>query len=59
MEKRKSAHMVLMGKFEGKRPLGRSVSRLEDNIKTGLQGIKWAAWKGLIWLWTGTGCGLL
>jgi hypothetical protein len=43
MEKRKGAHRVLRGKREGKRPLGRSVSRWEDNIKTDLQGMKWAA----------------
>jgi len=40
MEKRKGAHRVLMGKLEGKRPIGRPVSRWEDNIKTDLQGMK-------------------
>ena len=30
-------HRVLMGKPEGKRPLGRSRRRWEDNIKTDLQ----------------------
>jgi hypothetical protein len=43
MENRKGAHRVLMGKLEGKRPLGRSVSRWEYNMKTNLQGMKWAA----------------
>jgi hypothetical protein len=43
MEKRKGAHSVLMGRLEGKRPLGRFWSRWEDKIKTDLQGMKWAA----------------
>ena len=30
-------HRVLVGKPEGKRPLGRSRHRLEDNIKMDLQ----------------------
>jgi len=37
MEKRKGAQRILMGKLEGKRTLGRSVSRWVDNIKTDLQ----------------------
>ena len=31
-------HRVLLGKSEGKRPLGRPRRRWEDNIKTDLQG---------------------
>ena len=31
------AHMVLVGKHEGKRPLGRPKCRWEDNIKMSLQ----------------------
>ena len=30
-------HRVLVGKPEGKRPLGRPIRRLEDNIKMDLQ----------------------
>jgi len=37
MGEMKGVYRVLMGKHEGKRPLGRPRSRLEDSIKTGLQ----------------------
>ena len=33
-------HRVLVGKPEGKRPLGRSRRRWEDNIKMGLQEVE-------------------
>jgi hypothetical protein len=33
----RSAYMVLLGKPEGKRPLGRQMHRWEDNIKMDLQ----------------------
>jgi hypothetical protein len=33
----RGVHRVLVGKSEGKRPLGRPRRRWEDNIKTGLQ----------------------
>ena len=35
MEEGKGVHKVLVGKPEGKRPLGRPRRRLEDNIKIG------------------------
>jgi hypothetical protein len=35
--RQKAAYRVLVGRFEGKRPLGRPRSRLEDNIKMDLQ----------------------
>jgi hypothetical protein len=44
---------------EGKRSLGRTRRRWEDNIKMGLQEVGWGAWTGLIWLRIGTGGGLL
>jgi hypothetical protein len=34
-------HMVLVGKPEGKRPLGRPSRRWEDNIKMDLQEVGW------------------
>jgi len=34
---RRGAYRVLVGKFEGKGPLGRSRLRWEDNIKTDLK----------------------
>ena len=37
MEERRGVHRVLVGKPEGKRPLGRPRSRWEDNIKMDLQ----------------------
>ena len=43
-----------MGKYEGKRPLGRPRIRWEKNIKMSLK--KWDGfWTGLIWLRIGTG----
>ena len=44
MEEGRDVHRVLVGKPEGKRPLGRPRSRWEDNIKMDLQEV-------------GTGCG--
>jgi hypothetical protein len=35
----KGVYRVLVGKPEGKRPLGRHGYRWEDNIKTNLQGV--------------------
>jgi len=37
MEKGRGVYRVLVGKPEGKRPLGRPRSRREDNIKMDLQ----------------------
>jgi hypothetical protein len=37
MRKDRRVHRVLVGKPEGKRPLGRQRRRLEDNIKIDLQ----------------------
>ena len=37
MEEGRGVHKVLVGKPEGKRPLGRSRRRREDNIKIDLQ----------------------
>jgi len=46
MVERRSVYRVLVGKPEGKRPLGRSRRRWEDNIKMDLQevgcgGVDW------------------
>jgi hypothetical protein len=38
---------VLVGNTEGKRPIGISMRRLEDNIKMNLQEVGWEAWKDL------------
>jgi hypothetical protein len=37
MGDRRGAYRILVGKPEGKRPLGRSRVRWEDNIKMGFQ----------------------
>ena len=37
MEEGRGVHKVLVGKPEGKRPLGRPRHRWEDNIKMGLE----------------------
>jgi hypothetical protein len=43
---RSDVHKILVGKYEGKRPLGRPRHRWEDNIKmvlkeTGMEGMDW------------------
>jgi hypothetical protein len=49
------AYRVLVGRPEGKRPLGRPRRRWEDDIKMNFK--KWIveAWTELIWLAIGTG----
>jgi len=54
-----SSIQVLVGKPEGKRPLGRLRSRWEDNIKMNLRGVGCGAWTGSIWLRIGRDGGLL
>jgi hypothetical protein len=53
------AYRILVGRPEGRIPLGRPRIRWEDNIKMDLQEVGWGAWTGLIWLRIGTGGGLL
>ena len=59
MEEGRSVHMVLVGKPEGKRPLGRPRRRWEDNIKMIFR--KWERVVGTGWSWLriGTGGGRL
>ena len=52
----RGVHGVLVGKPEGKRPLGRSRRRWEDNIKMDLQEVVETGWS---WLRIGTGGGHL
>ena len=47
MGERRSLYRVLVGKPEGKRPLGRPRSRWEDNIKMDLQEV--GCW-GMAWI---------
>jgi hypothetical protein len=51
---------VLVGKPEGKRPLGRPRRRWEDGIKMDLGAIDWeGVWSGFTWFRIGTIGGLL
>jgi len=50
MGEMREVHRVLVGKPEGKRPLGRRRRRLEDNIKMNLQEVGGGKWTGLICL---------
>ena len=56
---RNAANMVLVGKSEGKRSLGRQMCRRQYNIKMDLQEVGWWAWNELSWLRIGTGSRLL
>jgi len=58
MAERRGVYRVLVGKPEGKRPLGRPRPRWENNIKIFR---KWdvGVGTGLSWLRIGTGCGNL
>ena len=53
MGERQGIYRVLVGKPEGKRPLGRPRHRWEDNIKMDLWDV--GVWTGSSWLMVGTG----
>jgi len=53
----RGVHRMLVGKPEGKRPLGRPRHRWEDNIKMDLQEV--GGGRGWSWLRIGTGGGHL
>ena len=46
----KPGDKVLVGKLEGKRPLGRPRRRWEDNINMDLQEVGCGVWTGWSWL---------
>jgi hypothetical protein len=50
----RNVHRVLVGKPEGKRPLGKPRRRWEDGIKMDLGEIGWGVWSGFTWLRIGT-----
>jgi hypothetical protein len=52
-------YKVLVGKPEGKRPLGRPRCRWEDGSRMDLREIGLGVWIGFDWLRTGNGGGLL
>jgi hypothetical protein len=61
MEEERKVYKVLVGKPEGKRPLGRPKRRWGDGIRAGLGEIGWGVgvWSGLNWFRIGTGRELL
>jgi hypothetical protein len=60
MGKTRNAYRILVGKPEGKRPLGRPRPMCVDNIKIDLrERYDGVVWTGSIWLRIGTSGGLL
>jgi hypothetical protein len=61
MGETRNIYRILVGKPEGKRPLGRPRRRWVDDIKMDLRGIGWdgVVWTGWNWLRIGTSGGLL
>jgi hypothetical protein len=47
MGEMRNAYRILVGKHEGKRPLGRPRHRWEDNIKLDLREV---GWEGVDWM---------
>jgi hypothetical protein len=50
----RNLYRVLVGKPEGRRPLGRPRHRWEDGIRMDLEEIGWGVWNGFTWLRIGT-----
>jgi hypothetical protein len=59
MGERRGTYRVMVGKPEGRSPLGRPRRRWADDIKMNLQEVVWGTWNELIWLRIGTGGGHL
>jgi hypothetical protein len=59
MGESRGAYSVLVGKSEGKIPLGRPRHRWEDNIKIYVQEVVCEGWTASVWLRIGTSGGLL
>jgi hypothetical protein len=47
MDEKRNAYTILVGKPEGKRPLGRPIRRWADNVKIALREI---GWNGVDWI---------
>jgi hypothetical protein len=54
MEEGRGVYRVLVGKPEGKRQLGNSRRRWEDNIKMDFQDVRCGGWAGSVWLRIGS-----
>jgi hypothetical protein len=59
MGEERKVYKILVGKPEGKRPLGRPRRRWEEGIRINLMEIGWGVRIGFSWLRIGTGGGLL
>jgi hypothetical protein len=62
MGEKRNAYRLLVGKPEGKRPLGRPRRRWMANIRMDLGEVRWGdgvMWAGLVWLKIGTGAEFL
>jgi hypothetical protein len=59
MGERRILYRFLVGKIEGKRPLGRPRCRWENGMKMDLKETGWGVWSGFTWLRIGTNGGLL
>jgi hypothetical protein len=59
MEEERNVCKVLVGKSEGKRPLGRARCRWDDRIRMDVREIDWGVWIGFSWLRIGAGSWLL
>ena len=59
MGERRGVYKVLVGKPEGRRPLGRPRRRWQNNIKMEIQEADVGVWTGSSWLRIGTGGGHL
>jgi hypothetical protein len=55
----RNAYKILVGKPEGKAPLGKPKRRWEDNIRLDVKEMCGKVWTGCIWLRIGTSDGLL
>jgi hypothetical protein len=59
MGEKRGSYRILVGRSDGRRPLGRPRRIWEDNIKMDLPRSGMRAWTGLSWLRIRTGGGLL
>jgi hypothetical protein len=59
MGEERKVYKILVGKPEGKRPLGRPRRRCEDGIRMNLRETGFGVWIGFDWLRIGTSGGLL
>jgi hypothetical protein len=59
MGEKRNSYRLLVGKPEGKRPLGTPRRRWADNIRLDLREVGWGDAAGLVWLRIETGGELL